>query len=128
MELLLKSVTFTSKMTFLTYLVIFSTISFLFFGVSCFFTEHMRNEFIRYGLSKQLYLVGSLQIAGALGLGFGYKFFPLIAIFSAIGLSVLMLLGFGVRLKIRDSFIQSSPSIIYAVINTYISISLFHSM
>ncbi|MBT8296163.1 MAG: DoxX family protein [Gramella sp.] len=115
-------------MTFLTFLIIFSTLSFLFFGISCFFTEHMRNEFIRYGLSHRLKLIGTLQILGAIGLGIGYLYLPWLSIIAAIGLSILMILGFGVRLKIKDTLIQSAPSLIYAVINTYISISLYQAL
>jgi len=114
-------------MTFLTFLVLFSSLSFLFFGISCLFTEQMRNEFIRYGLSKHLKLVGILQILGALGLGLGYLFLPYLSVVAAVGLSILMLFGFGVRLKIKDSVIQSSPSIIYAIINAYIAIALILS-
>ncbi|GAA4323440.1 hypothetical protein GCM10023115_52170 [Pontixanthobacter gangjinensis] len=85
----------------------------------------MRNEFIRYGLSKQLKLVGALQIIGGLGLITGYYFMPLLGFISSTGLALLMILGFGVRLKIRDSILQSAPSFIYAAINTYISINLY---
>ena len=115
-------------MNTLSFLVLFSTVSFLFFGISCFFDEHIRNEFIRYGLSKHLKLVGSLQIAGAVGLGIGYFFFPILCVFSALGLAMLMVLGFAVRLKIKDSFLQSSPSFIYAVLNTYIAIAIYHTL
>jgi hypothetical protein len=115
-------------MTLLTFLVIFSTISFLFFGISCFFAAEMRTEFIRYGLGDHLKLIGALQILGAIGLGLGYLFLPYLSIAAAVGLSILMLLGFGVRLKIRDSFIQSAPSIIYSVINAYIAIALLLSL
>lgn len=112
-------------MTLVTFLVIFSALSFLIFGITCFVTEHMRSEFIRYGLSRHLNLVGILQIIGALGLFFGYFLnLELLAIISAIGLALLMLLGFGVRIKIKDSFIQSAPSCIYSAINTYISIAI----
>ncbi len=114
-------------MTLLTFLVIFSTLSFLFFGISCFVTAHMRNEFIRYGLKDHQYLIGVLQILGAFGLGFGYIFLPLLSVISSVGLSILMLLGFGVRLKVKDSFVQSAPSFIYAIINAYISIALLLS-
>ena len=87
----------------------------------------MRNEFIRYGLEKRLKLVGALQIIGGIGLAIGYLFLPALGIASAIGLSLLMLLGFGVRLKIKDTFIQSAPSIVYAIVNAYISIALIIS-
>ena len=114
-------------MTLLTFLVIFSTLSFLFFGVSCFFTEHMKNEFIRYGLGNRLRLIGTLQLLGATGLGIGYLFLPWLSIVASMGLAILMILGFGVRLKIRDTILQSVPSLVYAVINTYIAISLYLS-
>lgn len=111
-------------MTFLTFLVLFSSLSFLFFGISCLLTEQMRNEFIRYGLSKHLKVIGTLQIIGALGLGLGYLYLPYLSVVAAVGLSILMLFGFGVRLKIKDSFVQSAPSILYAIINGYIAIAL----
>tara|TARA_R100000935_G_C2826307_1_gene162496 strand:+ start:1344 stop:1691 length:348 start_codon:yes stop_codon:yes gene_type:complete len=115
-------------MTLLTFLVIFSSLSFLFFGISCFFAEEMRSEFIRYGLSQHLKLIGALQILGAIGLGLGYLFFPYISLVAAVGLSILMLLGFGVRLRIKDSFIKSAPSIIYAIINAYIATAIVLSL
>jgi len=115
-------------MTVLTSLVVFSTISFLFFGISCFLTNYMRKEFFRYGLSKQQRLIGALQILGAFGLSFGFVYLPILGIVSAIGLSLLMILGFGVRLKIKDSVVQSAPSIIYAIINAYIAIALLKSL
>jgi len=115
-------------MTLLTFLVIISTLSFLFFGISCFFIEQMRKEFIRYGLSEYVKLTGAFQILGALGLGFGYLYMPYLSVVSAASLSLLMLFGFGVRLRIKDSFIQSAPSIIYAIMNTYIAIAILLSL
>ncbi len=88
----------------------------------------MRNEFIRYGLGRHLKLIGTLQIAGATGLIAGYFSYPILALMAATGLSVLMLLGFGVRLKIKDTFLQSSPSIIYAMINVYIAVVLYMNL
>tara|TARA_R100000935_G_C2825227_1_gene161902 strand:- start:378 stop:644 length:267 start_codon:yes stop_codon:yes gene_type:complete len=87
----------------------------------------MRTEFTRYGLKDHQYLIGVLQVLGALGLGYGYIFLPLLSVISSVGLSILMLLGFGVRLRLKDSFIQAVPSFIYAIINAYISITLLLS-
>lgn len=109
----------------LTFLVYFSSISFLFFGISCFTTEHMKTEFIRYGLTSYLKLVGALQILGAIGLLAGYYYEPILAISSAIGLAVLMIFGYGVRRKIKDNFIQSAPSFIYAIFNIYLAYALY---
>lgn len=79
----------------------------------------MKKEFERYGLTKFQKLTGSLEILGALGLLIGLKF-KILAIISSGGLSLLMLLGFGVRIKIKDSLIQSFPAFFFMLLNFYI--------
>ena len=88
----------------------------------------MKTEFKRYGLNDKRKLVGILQLAGALGLIFGYLYSPFACLFSASGLCLLMLLGFGVRLKIRDSVLQSTPALFYAVLNGYIALVILQSL
>lgn len=105
-------------------LIFFSSASFLFFGLGCFFSPRLKTEFIRYGLRKQRVIVGTLQLIGAGGLLLGYFYYPKLTIIAALGLCILMILGFGVRLKIKDSFIQSVPSLLYAIINGYIFLCL----
>ena len=81
----------------------------------------MKSEFVRYGLTSYLKLVGTLQILGAIGLLAGYYYEPILAISSEIGLAVLMIFGYGVRRKIKDNFLQSAPSFIYAIFNIYLA-------
>ena len=107
-----------------TLLTFFSGFSFLFFGAASLFTSQMKSEFIRYGLENSRTLVGGLQLLGALGLLLGYFYSPLLQTLAASGLSILMILGFFVRMRIRDSFIQSAPSLIYAVLNATLFIML----
>ena len=111
-------------MSLLNVLILFSAFSFLFFGLGCFFSPRMKMEFLRYGLEKQRTFVGLLQLIGAIGLLVGYFYEVTITIISAFGLCLLMILGFGVRLKIRDSVIQSAPAFLYALINGYIFLKL----
>lgn len=79
----------------------------------------MKAEFVRYGLAKFRVLTGSLEIIGALGLLAGLFFLPILII-AAAGLSLLMLLGFGTRLVIKDPFLQSLPSFVFLLVNAYI--------
>jgi hypothetical protein len=79
----------------------------------------MKKEFERYGLGDFQSTTGILEMLGALGLLLGFKFKILLMI-SAAGLSFLMLLGFGVRIKIKDSFVQSFPAFFYMLLNFYI--------
>ena len=115
-------------MSLITILTLISAISFLFFGFACFFNPVLKSEFVRYGFKSSRKLVGVLQLLGALGLFLGYVYSPILQAIAALGLSILMILGFSVRLNIRDSVIQSAPSLIYAVLNAVIFMMLFDIM
>jgi hypothetical protein len=111
---------------FLLACMLFSAVSFLFFGYSCLTSLFMRQEFERYGLAKYRRLTGTLQIIGALCLLGGLFYLPL-AITGAAGLMVLMLLGLAVRIRLRDSFIQSTPALFYALLNLVIVLILLET-
>ncbi len=108
---------------FLNAVIVFSAVSFLVFGLSCLFSDFMVLEFKRYQLSKYRVVTGVLQLIGSAGLLVGFKWMP-IAILSAAGLSLLMLLGFITRIRIKDSFLQSFPSFFYMVLNLVITFLL----
>lgn len=103
----------------------FSGLSFLIYGVSCLTTLHMKNEFIRFKLPKWRVTTGILQLIGAIGLLIGYWASPLLAGISAAGLFLLMIMGFTVRIKIKDTLLASSPAFFYALINLYLSVYYF---
>lgn len=100
----------------------FSGISFLFYGAGCLTSDHMKREFIRYGYGRQRTLTGYLQLLGGSGLLLGYWISPWLSASAAAGLGLMMVFGFGVRMKIRDSFLAASPAFFYAVLNLYLSI------
>lgn len=103
----------------ITILVWISALSFLFYGVSYFTSQGLKDEFKRYGLEKFGPMTAILEILGAVSLLVGLKF-PLIMLLASGGLALLMLLGFGVRLKIRDGFWLSLPSFLFMLLNAYI--------
>ena len=100
-------------------LLIFSAFSFLFFGIGCLRTPYLRTEFERYGLAQFRVLTGYLQLLGAAGILIGFYFISL-QLVSCAGLSVLMFLGLGVRIKIKDNFWQSLPALMYCTLNAYL--------
>jgi hypothetical protein len=99
-----------------------SGISFLIYGISCLTTLHMKNEFIRFRLSKWRITTGILQLLGAIGLLTGFWYSPFLSAISAFGLFLLMVLGFTVRIRIKDTLLASSPALFYAFLNLYLSI------
>ncbi|RKR85314.1 DoxX-like protein [Mucilaginibacter gracilis] len=110
----------------LTILIIFSAVAFLFYGMLFFANSGMKQEFERYGLDRFRKLVGLLQLLGGLGLLVGLIWQPALVISSG-GLSLLMAIGFGVRLKMKDGFLQSLPSFIFMLLNGYICFAaIFH--
>lgn len=110
-------------MDFPTLATFFSGISFLFFGTTCLTTAYMKSEFVRYGYDRQRPLTGVLQILGGLGLLIGYYFAsPLLSVVPATGLSLMMMFGFGVRMKIGDTLFMATPAFFYAALNLYLSL------
>lgn len=106
-------------MQFFPSLVLFTSVSFLIYGFCCLFTRYMKNEFERFGLPSFRQLTGGLEIAGAFGLALGLVM-PILGCLAAGGLVILMLVGFLVRLKIKDGIVRSSPALFYMVLNLYL--------
>jgi len=79
----------------------------------------MKNEFKRFGLEKYGTIVAILELAGALGLLIGFQNNTVLVLASG-GLALLMLLGTGVRIKIKDSLLVSLPAFFYFLLNAFI--------
>ena len=79
----------------------------------------MVEEFERYGLSKFRTLTGVLEVLGGLGIFVGLFFKPLL-LFSAGGLTTLMLLGVITRIRVSDPIIETVPAFILLLLNGYI--------
>jgi len=86
----------------------------------------MQEEFHRYDLDKFRRLVGALQALGGIGLLVGLIWPPILLLASG-GLALLMLIGFGVRVKMNDGLVQSLPSFMFMLLNSYICFAtLYH--
>ena len=97
-------------------LIVISGVAFLFYGVTVFTNSSMKDEFERYGLDQFRGFIGFLQLLGGAGLLVGFTWRPAMIIASG-GLSLLMLMGFGIRLKMKDGFWESMPSFIFMLLN-----------
>lgn len=100
-------------------LVLVSGISFIIYGCLLLISPKMKNEFIRFDLEKFAKLTGLLELIGGTGMIVGL-WVSFILLMSSGGLALLMLLGFGVRLKMRDGFWVSLPSFFFMILNLYI--------
>ncbi len=103
----------------LNILILISAIAFLYYGLTFFTNSGMKEEFARYNLDKFRNLIGCLQLLGGIGLLIGLIWHPALTISSG-GLALLMLIGFGVRVKMKDGFLESLPSFTFMILNGYI--------
>lgn len=111
---------------FFVSVLIFSAVSFLFYGWGCLYSARIRLEFDRYRLANLRPLVGCLQLAGSAGL-VGGLWFAVLGAGAAAGLAVLMLMGFVVRLRLKDTAIQMSPALIYLLLNAYLAVAFLQA-
>jgi hypothetical protein len=86
----------------------------------------MRLEFQRYKVPQLRQLTGGLQIAGSLGILAGYWFRPIL-VFSAGGLTVMMIYAVVTRFKIRDSLYATLPAFSLILLNAYIVLTAFRN-
>jgi hypothetical protein len=107
--------------------VLFTSLSFFGYGFGCLFAKRMAVEFGRYGLSRLRALIGILEIAGAAGLLVGQAL-PWIGFLAACGLALLMVAGVAVRVRIRDTIVQTAPAALYAILSLYLAVGYFPLM
>lgn len=105
-------------------LILLSAISFLGYGLGCFVSTYLRREFDRYRLGSHRALVGTLQLGAAIGLIVGLNQ-PWIGRAASGGLALMMMVAVGVRIRIKDSLLQTSPALLYLALNVYLSLAAF---
>ncbi len=106
-------------MTWRLLLTLFSSVSFLIYGISYFSSPSLKSDFKRFGLEKFGILTAILEILGAIGLLVGFVSMPILLISSA-GLAVLMFLGVIVRIRVKDSLRVTLPALLFMAVNAYI--------
>ena len=103
-------------------LTVFSSATFLGYGLLCLTSLSMQREFTRFGLPHLRVLTGSLEVLGGVGLVVGLKWPPALWLSSA-GLALLMLCGVGVRVSVGDSLVQMVPALGLMLLNLYILVA-----
>jgi hypothetical protein len=109
-----------------TALILVSAISFVGYGSACLFSGYMRQEFLRYGLGALRVWVGLLQWTAGMGLMAGMRV-PWMGQGAAGGLTLMMLVAIGVRIRIKNTALQTMPAIFYFVLNAYLLLAGFQT-
>lgn len=107
-----------------TALIIISAVSFLGYGGFCFLSKHTELEFARYRLRSHRFLVGALQWAAGIGLLAGLSE-PWMGRAAAAGLAMMMLTAVAVRIRIKDTLVQTLPALFFLALNAYLFLEAF---
>jgi uncharacterized membrane protein YphA (DoxX/SURF4 family) len=105
----------------LVVLALTSGASFLYYGYETLFEDRTRREFERYGVPHLRRFVGSMQLLGGAGVILGLVFAPVGAA-AATGLTMMMLLGLAVRLRIHDAPRLMVPAASLAAVNALLAV------
>lgn len=109
-------------------LIVLNAAFFAFYGVQCFVSPVMKLEFERYGLTDfQRKGTGTLQLLGSAGVLYGFLV-PVMGLLASSGLALMMLFAFIVRMKIRDGFLLSAPSLIFLALNMLIAVQFYRAI
>ena len=103
-------------------IVIFTSISFIIYGINSFTSNRMVNEYERWGFGKYRKIIGLSQILCGAGLIIGIKFLILLQV-ASLSLIVMMSLAILVRIKIKDNISEILPAICYLLLSILILIS-----
>lgn len=107
-------------------LALISGLSFLRYGSEVLFRPRLREEFTRYGLPGVRRFVGVAEFLGGAAVLLGLAFAPLGA-FGAAGLTLLMLLGLIVRIRIQDAPRLMAPAAALCGINAVLVVLFLSS-
>ena len=97
-------------------LILISAFSFLFYSIRSIVSKNMINEYSRWGFAKLRVFISSLQFIAGIGLILGIYNLTLLA-FTSLLLTIMMIVAVIVRIKIKDSLLESLPAIFYTILN-----------
>ena len=100
-------------------IVVFTSLSFIIYGINSFISKRMVNEYQRWGFGNYRKVIGFSQILCGTGLLIGLKYLVLLQ-FASLSLIIMMSLAILVRVKIKDNISEILPAITYLVLSCLI--------
>ena len=104
--------------------VLFFSISFVIYSLHSVFSRKMIMEFSRWGIGNLRILVASFQMLGGIGLLLGMYNIWVLCLVSFF-LMLMMITAIIIRVRVRDSFLQTVPALMYTLLSFIIFYSSF---
>ena len=100
-------------------IILFISFSFLFYALYAIFSKKMKAEFSRWGFQKYRILISCIQFSSGFSLLLSF-FYPFLVIYCSSIFFIMMLGAFFVRIRIKDSFLDTLPALLYLFLNAII--------
>tara|TARA_B100001079_G_C16317691_1_gene473180 strand:- start:63 stop:398 length:336 start_codon:yes stop_codon:yes gene_type:complete len=100
-------------------IMIFTSISFILYGINSFISPKMITEFKRWGLEKKRKEIGVSQLVCGVGILIGLQY-NYVLLISSVLLIIMMIVAVYVRVKIKDNISEILPAIAYLILGTII--------
>ncbi|MAI23006.1 MAG: hypothetical protein CL828_03025 [Crocinitomicaceae bacterium] len=101
------------------FILLFSAVSFVFYGINSLASKKMATEYERWGFKNQRIILGFCQLLGGLGLLVGLMA-PILLSITSFLLTCMMLTAVFVRIQIKEPFVKMLPAMLYVVLNSVI--------
>ena len=106
-------------MIFSQLMVLFISISFIFYSLNSIFSKKMKDEFTRWGFHNYRILISFTQLLCSFFLLLSF-YYPFLVIYCSSIFFIMMLGAIFVRIRIKDSFLDTLPALLYFFLNTII--------
>ena len=100
-------------------IILFISFSFLFYALHALFSQKMKDEFSRWGVQKYRILISCIQLSSGFSLLLSF-FYPFLVIYCSSIFFIMMLGAIFVRIRIKDSFLDTLPALLYFFLNAII--------
>lgn len=100
-------------------IIVFISISFIFYSLDSIFSKKMKDEFRRWGFDKFRILISLIQLFSGITLLMSF-FYPFLVIYCSLIFFVMMTGAIFVRIRIKDSFLDTLPALLYFILNAII--------
>jgi hypothetical protein len=100
-------------------IILFISFSFIFYALHTLFSTKMKDEFSRWGVQKYRILISCIQLSSGFSLLLSF-FYPFLVIYCSSIFFIMMLGAIFVRIRIKDSFLDTLPALLYFFLNAII--------
>ena len=100
-------------------IILFVSLSFIFYALNAIFSKKMKDEFTRWGFQKYRILISFVQLLSGFFLLLSF-FYPFLVIYCSSVFFIMMIGAVLVRIRVKDSFLHTLPALFYFFLNAII--------